>query len=314
MEVLKISNLSKSFPLGLGIGPFAKKKKVLNQVSFYVPKGVATGFVGVNGSGKTTSLKCILGFIKPDSDRNPDASTKPVGVRNPDTHNAASSSGRNPDTHNAASSFGRNPDTRGTSASAPSTKTEVINFFGQGPLRDEIKAKIGFLPERPYYYDFLTSKQFLKFHWDISGGGKDFDLVCANLLEKVNLKNTENQKLKTFSKGMLQRIGIAQALLRNPELLILDEPMSGLDPDGRIMVKDIMKSEIRRGTTLFFSSHLLSDVEEICEHLVMLHGGKVLFCDSLKKFIQMARRNSHIRADVVSLEEAFRHFIVSNTF
>jgi ABC-2 type transport system ATP-binding protein len=159
-----------------------------------------------------------------------------------------------------------------------------IHFFGQGSLTSELKTKIGYLPERPYYYDFLTATQFLKFHWDLTGGGEGFHERASEVLDKVNLKNVKEKHLRSFSKGMLQRIGLAQALLRFPEFLILDEPMSGLDPDGRVLIKDIMREEKNKGTTLFFSSHLLGDMDELCDDLVVIDQGKLVFEGPLKEF------------------------------
>lgn len=132
------------------------------------------------------------------------------------------------------------------------------------PLSDKIKTQIGFLPERPYYHDFLTAKEFLRFHWELGRGDTtSFESRAQAVLEKVNLRNVWLSPLRSFSKGMLQRIGVAKALLHQPEILILDEPMSGLDPDGRILIKDIIQEEQRQaGKTLFFSSHLLGDMDD----------------------------------------------------
>lgn len=159
-----------------------------------------------------------------------------------------------------------------------------ITFFNEGPLNSELKKRIGYLPERPYYYDFLTASQFLKFHWDLTGGGSDFHTRAQEVLAKVNLKDVFHRHLRSFSKGMLQRIGLAQALLRNPSFLILDEPMSGLDPDGRILIKDIIQEEKKKGTTLFFSSHLLGDMDELCDDLVVIDQGKLVYEGPLQEF------------------------------
>jgi ABC-2 type transport system ATP-binding protein len=142
---------------------------------------------------------------------------------------------------------------------------------------DQFRKYLGYLPERPYFYDFLTTVEFLKFHWELSGGGPGFVDRKNEVLRKVDLLQTGDKRLRAFSKGMLQRIGLAQALLRRPELLILDEPMSGLDPDGRWLVKEILREERGRGTTLFFSSHLLADMEELCDRLLVIEDGQILF-------------------------------------
>lgn len=159
-----------------------------------------------------------------------------------------------------------------------------VRFFGQGPLDTETKKRIGYLPERPYYYDFLTATQFLRFHWDLTGGGPGFEAKADEVLAKVNLKSVTDKLLRSFSKGMLQRIGLAQALLRSPDFMILDEPMSGLDPDGRYLIKEIMKDEKSKGTTLFFSSHLLGDMDELCDDLVVIDRGLLVYQGPLKDF------------------------------
>lgn len=159
-----------------------------------------------------------------------------------------------------------------------------IVFFNKGDLDTKAKQNIGYLPERPYYYDFLTASQFLKFHWDLSGGGAGFQNRAVEILNKVNLKNVLDKPLRSFSKGMLQRIGFAQALLRDPKFLILDEPMSGLDPDGRVIIKDIILEQKKSGRTIFFSSHLLGDMDELCDNLVVIDKGQLIFQGALKDF------------------------------
>ncbi len=163
----------------------------------------------------------------------------------------------------------------------------AISILGEN-LSSEIKAKIGYLPERPYYYEFLTAKEFLRFHWELSSsfypGTDNFEARAKEVLGLVNLPDVWDHRLRSFSKGMLQRIGIAQALLRKPELLILDEPMSGLDPDGRILIKDIIKREKQRNATIFFSSHLLGDMEELCDNLVVIDRGELAYQGSLMEF------------------------------
>lgn len=172
-----------------------------------------------------------------------------------------------------------------------------IKFFGQ-PIDSEVKTRIGYLPERPYLYEFLTGTEFLKLHWNLCYGSqmKDFAERAQESLRKVDLLEAKDRRLRTYSKGMLQRIGIAQAILTRPDLLILDEPMSGLDPDGRAMVKDILKEEQKRGVTLFFSSHLLQDMEELCSDLVVINKGQILYTGALQTFM----------SEFHSLEKAFQ--------
>lgn len=171
-----------------------------------------------------------------------------------------------------------------------------ILFFGK-PLESASKTRIGYLPERPYLYEFLTGMEFLRLHWNLCYGFslKDFHERAREALKKVDLVEAKDRRLRTYSKGMLQRIGIAQAILTRPDLLILDEPMSGLDPDGRAMVKDILREEQKRGVSLFFSSHLLQDMEELCSHLVVVNRGQILYDGVLNSFM----------AEYQSLERAF---------
>lgn len=154
-----------------------------------------------------------------------------------------------------------------------------ILFFGDQPLSNNVKARIGFLPERPYFYDYLTGKEFLQFYGQISTRlkKKDLNTRIDMLLKKLDLLHARDKRLRTYSKGMLQKIGLAQAIIHNPEFVILDEPKSGLDPDGRFYLSEIIRETARNGTTVFFSSHLLHDAELLCESLVILSGGQVVF-------------------------------------
>lgn len=152
-------------------------------------------------------------------------------------------------------------------------------FFGKPGLSNEAKSKIGFLPERPYFYDYLTGREFLRFYGQLSGRISRGDLTprVQTLLERVGLGHAGDRPLRGYSKGMLQRIGIAQALIHKPEFIILDEPMTGLDPDGRHEVREIIREVAGQGTAVFFSSHHLSDAESLCERLVILKKGDLVY-------------------------------------
>lgn len=151
-----------------------------------------------------------------------------------------------------------------------------IELLGNPIPSNEAKAKIGFLSENPYVYDFLSGKEYLTFSGRLYGmdtrtAGKKAD----ELLEIFHMGNAAGLPLRKYSKGMLQRIGLAQALINDPDFLILDEPMSGLDPVGRKEVRDLMLSLKSKGRTLLFSSHILSDAEVICDRIAILVRGKV---------------------------------------
>ena len=154
-----------------------------------------------------------------------------------------------------------------------------IRFFGRPGLSLEDKARIGFLPERPYFYEYLSGREFLKFYGELGSRLSASDLRdrIDRLLKRVGLEKAGDRPLRSYSKGMLQRIGIAQALVHEPEFIILDEPMTGLDPDGRYEVREIIRETARAGTAVFFSSHLLPDAEQLCERLVILRQGELAF-------------------------------------
>lgn len=137
------------------------------------------------------------------------------------------------------------------------------------------RREVGYLPEQPYFYDYLTGAEFLRFYGNLSGiGGSELRKNLGESCERTGVKDEWlERKLRTYSKGMLQRIGLAQALLSKPKLVILDEPMSGLDPLGRREVRNLLRALHQEGVTVFYSSHVLSDVEAICTRLAMVVDG-----------------------------------------
>jgi ABC-2 type transport system ATP-binding protein len=140
----------------------------------------------------------------------------------------------------------------------------------------EVKAQIGFLPEQPYFYDYLTAHELLDYYGQLSGvPGKDRKLRIDEMLQRVGLTDIKGVQLRKFSKGMLQRVGIAQAILHNPRLVFLDEPMSGLDPLGRREVRDLILQLRQEGKTVFFSTHILSDAEALCDRVAIIHQGEL---------------------------------------
>lgn len=217
-SVLKVINLSKSYKRSA----LQARVDALKDVSFEVGAGQITGFLGANGAGKTTSIKCILELARAD-------------------------------------------------------KGEIF-YFGEKGLSSEARAKIGFLPERPYFYEYLTGREFLRFYGQLANmKTADLNQQITLLLNKVGLAHAADRPLRGYSKGMLQRVGIAQALIHRPQLIILDEPVTGLDPDGRFEIREIILAAAKAGTAVFFSSHLLPDAESLCDRLVILKKGNLIY-------------------------------------
>jgi ABC-2 type transport system ATP-binding protein len=151
-----------------------------------------------------------------------------------------------------------------------------VKIFGEDATRKQSHQKIGYLPEQAYYYDYLKPVEFLDFYARLFEIPRNIRQErIENLLKLVGLHDRKDTKIRGFSKGMLQRIGIAQALVNDPQLVIFDEPMSGLDPIGRKEVRDIILKLKENGKTVLFSTHILPDVENLCDHVVMIVKGKV---------------------------------------
>lgn len=173
-----------------------------------------------------------------------------------------------------------------------------IKIAGGSPSDITVRNRFGFMPESPAFYLYLTGKEFLEFIADI------FDLQDRNVrihevLTEVNLIGAENRQIRTYSKGMLQRLGLAQAILNDPEILFLDEPLDGLDPLGRAEIKHIFANMKKRGKTIFLNSHILADVAEICDNVGIIDKGRLIVCDAPK----------NIAKGYHDLEDAFVHII-----
>jgi ABC-2 type transport system ATP-binding protein len=154
------------------------------------------------------------------------------------------------------------------------------------------RQRFGYLPELTYYYKFLTPFELLTFYGDIFGISRtELRHRIAELLKLVELESVRDQQIKTFSKGMTQRIGIAQALINDPDLLILDEPTSGLDPIGRMKIRDIIQQLKDRGKTVFFSSHELGEVETVCDRVAILSKGELLVEGSVEELVRTHQCN-----------------------
>jgi len=175
-----------------------------------------------------------------------------------------------------------------------------------------IHARIGYLPENPYFYDYLTAREFLNYCGELFGlDSNTRKRRTEELLSRVNLEsNSWNRQLRKFSKGMLQRVGLAQALVNDPEIVFLDEPMSGLDPVGRREVRDLIASLRTQGKTVFMCSHILSDIEVLCDSVAILKHGRLAHAGSLDEL--RAREVSQIEiiasgADEATLKQELGH-------
>lgn len=226
-SLVEIINLDKKFPTDFWAKPFV----ALDKLNFSIPKGKIIGFLGANGAGKTTSIKIIMGFIKP-------------------------------------------------------TAGQVIYSEILGKDFQEIRQNIGFVPERPYFYPHLTGMEFLKYMGRLNAlSDHKINEQIDKWAQRLKIHFALDRKIHSYSKGMLQRLGFVSSLLHNPQLVILDEPVSGMDPVGRKEIKDVIKEINADGKTIFFSSHIVPDVEEICDEVIFLDKGKLVYQGSIDKLI-----------------------------
>ena len=177
----------------------------------------------------------------------------------------------------------------------------TASIFGENVREVEFKKRVGFLPEQPYFYDHLTGEEFLEFYAQLFRiDKKTRKQKVHSLLEAVGLKESASTQLRKFSRGMLQRIGIAQALVNDPELVILDEPLSGLDPFGRKEIRDIILHLKDEGRTVIFSSHVLSDVEMICDRIGILMQGRLQHVERVDEFLNVELESVEITVSRLS--------------
>ena len=228
MHILSCNEIHKSYQEGC---LKRTQKKALTGVTFQVEHHEVFGIIGLNGAGKSTILKILMGFVRPDRGT-ASIAEKPVEAK--DSHR-----------------------------------------------------RIGYLPEHPSLYPHLSIKEHLQFGCRIASLSKQEEKKrIQTVLEIVDLVEVAKMPIKGFSKGMTQRAALAYTILLEPEILILDEPMSGLDPLGRQLVLDIIQKYHHRGATILFCSHILTDVERICDRIGIMHQGKlasVVTADTLNK-------------------------------
>ena len=159
----------------------------------------------------------------------------------------------------------------------------------------EATRRVGFQPEHPYFYDYLTAPELLRFYGRLFGlGRREVKRRSEELLERVGLQDAQNRPIRKFSKGMKQRLGIAQAIINKPDLIILDEPLSGLDPIGRKEIRGILAELKERGATIFFSSHILAEIEMICDDVAIIHKGKMIDTGSVSKLLEQTHKSTDI--------------------
>jgi len=208
----------------------------VDGISFNVEAGEAFGILGPNGSGKTTTLKMVLGLLKP---------------------------------------------TEGT-----------VRIFGRPPRDMSVRRRIGYLPERTALYGFLNANETLRMFGVMSGMDKETaDRRAEELLKRLNLKETR-RRISGYSKGMARKVAFAQAILSEPDLLILDEPTSGLDPVSANEVRTILEELKSAGKTIVVSSHILSDIQRMCDRVIIMARGKICAEGTLKRLL---RRDGYIR-------------------
>ena len=169
------------------------------------------------------------------------------------------------------------------------------SIFGRNSLKVDSRNEVGFLPENPYFYKHLTAAETLRFYGKLCGmRGRKLKERIGELLELVGLQDARDRRLKGFSKGMLQRIGLAQAMVQDPRLLVLDEPTAGVDPTGSRQIRDLILELKNRGITVFLCSHLLEQVQQVCDRVGIIHQGVLVNEGRLDELISVENRTEII--------------------
>lgn len=189
-----------------------------------------------------------------------------------------------------------------------------VSFRGIDASSPLARSRIGYLPERSYFHEHLTGERLLKYFGALSGmSGSVLTERIQYCLEVVHMKHAKDLELRKYSKGMLQRIGIAQAILHDPEFLVLDEPMSGLDPVGRKEIRELISHFASEGRTVFFSSHVIPDVEAICDQVALIQSGKLIGCGPISQFLSSGSLStevgfSGVNGDLLKKSDVYKKF------
>lgn len=219
------------------------KVYAVDDLNLQIGHNEVFGLLGPNGSGKTTTIKMLLGLLHP-------------------------------------------------------TKGHALLLGGDG-TDPKINARVGFLPEESYLYRFLNARETLDFYGRLFGlAPKVRKMRIEALLEMVGLRAVASRPIGTYSKGMARRIGLAQALINDPDLLILDEPTTGLDPIGTRQIKDLIIKLAQRGKTILLCSHLLADVEDVCDRIAILYGGKIQAEGQVRELLQLSGKRQIVTSAV----------------
>jgi ABC-2 type transport system ATP-binding protein len=180
-----------------------------------------------------------------------------------------------------------------------------MEIFGVAAPAPDVMTRVGFLSENPYIYPYLTPREFVTLCAQLSGlTGARLREAVVRVIERVGVAYAIDRAARTLSKGMLQRVALAAALVHDPELLILDEPMSGLDPVGRKEVRDLIVEEKKRGRTVFFSTHILSDVEMLCDRVCILRKGRIMVSGRIRDLLSGGKR--HCEVTLAQVSDALR--------
>lgn len=226
VPAVEIESLTKDFRIGIrGV-----KLRAVDGVTFAVRRGEIFGLLGPNGSGKSTTLKIVLGLLRPTSGE--------------------------------------------------------CRIFGRDSTDVATRARIGFLPEAPYFYGYLSGRELVEFCARMSGvPAREIRARTDEALELAGMTAAASRRVRTYSKGMLQRIGVAQAVVHDPDLIVLDEPTAGIDPVGSAEIGEAIRAMKARGKTVILCSHLLGQVEDLCDRVAIMDRGKLVVAGTLSEVL-----------------------------